>query len=283
MEQVAVIAFWFTLALLAGATVLYAYHFTTKNPATARLATVFTGLAFIALTASIGISSTVTKGTVLTGANSLVLMGWALVLVYFVFEHLIKIKTYGTVLVPVTLVLLVVAQLRGVTGGVVGELPADQAALLNSWRVGIHVFLIVVGSAGFIISGVASIMYLVLETQLKTHRTSKLFKRLPSLAQTDTAARRSAQWAFPAYSAALMLGIIRAIETDVSGWWSDIVVMIAGLVWAVFGVYLFLRSAKGWGGRAGGYLAIAGAVLVVVLRIVSQVVGGTGRFHVFGL
>lgn len=283
MEQVAVVAYWVTLALLAGATVLYAYHFTTKRESMAKLATAFTGAAFVTLTSSIGITSSVTDGTVLTGANSLVLMGWALVLVYFVFEHLIKIKTYGTALVPVALILLVVAQLRGVTGGVVAELPADQAALLDSWRVGIHVLLIVVGSAGFIISGVASIMYLVLETQLKSRRTSKLFKRLPSLAQTDTAARRSAQWAFPAYSAALMLGVIRAMETDVAAWWADIVVMIAGLVWAVFGAYLFLRSAKGWGGKAAGYLAISGAVLVIVLRIVSQVVGGTGRFHVFGL
>lgn len=283
LQQVAVITYWLTLALLAGATVVYGYFFATKRAGMARLATVLMGSGFITLTASVGLRSSVTEGTQLFGPNSLVLMAWALVFVYFVFEHLAKIKIYGTALIPVALVLLLVAQLRGVMSPVVAELPAESAALLDSWLVGIHVLLIVVGSAGFIIAGVASLAYLILEVQLKQRRTTKLFKRLPSLAQTDLTARRSAQWAFPAYTAALLLGVLRAIETDVSAWWADVVVMLAGMVWAVFAAYLFLRSIKGWGGKSAAYLAIAGAVLVVVLRIVSQVVGGTGRFHVFGL
>lgn len=283
MQQVAVVAFWFTMALLAGATVLYVYHFATKRADLAWYATFTTGAAFLTLTASIGLRSSATSGTELTGANSLVLMAWALVAVYFVFEHLAKIKIYGTVLLPIALILLVVAQLRGVTSGVIAELPPDQAVLLASWRVGIHVALIVFGSAGFLVAGAASATYLVLARQLKTHRTTKLFKRLPSLEQTDLLARRSVQWALPAYTAAMLLGVVRAIETDVSAWWADIVVMLAGLVWACFALYLFLRWRRGWAGRAPAYLALAGATLVVVLRIVSQVVGGTGRFHVFGL
>ena len=281
--QISVVAFWFTIVLLAGATVLYAYHFATKRSDLARYATWLTGAAFITLTASIGLRSSATEGTQLTGPNTLVLAAWALIAVYFIFEHLAKIKIYGVVLLPVALVLLVTAQLRGVTSGVVATLPPDQAALLDSWRVGIHVALIVFGSAGFLVAGAASGTYLVLERQLKKHRTTKLYKRLPSLEQTDLFARRSVQWAFPAYTAALLLGIIRAVETDVSAWWADIVVILALVVWGCFGTYLFLRWGRGWAGRGAAYLALVGAVLVIVLRVVSQVVGGTGRFHIFGL
>jgi len=282
-QQIAVLAFWFSIVLLAGATVLYAYHFATKREDLSRYATWLTGAAFITLTASIGMRSSATEGTQLTGANALVLAAWALIAVYFVFEHLAKIKIYGVVLIPIALVLLVTAQLRGVTSGVVADLPAHEAALLDSWRVGIHVALIVFGSAGFLVGGVASATYLVLERQLKKHRTTKLFKRLPSLEQTDMFARRSVQWAFPAYTAALLLGVTRAIETDVAAWWADIVVILAVVVWGCFGTYLFLRWRRGWAGSAAAYLAVAGAVLVIVLRVVSQVVGGTGRFHIFGL
>jgi len=282
-QQIAVLAFWFTIVLLAGATVLYAYHFATKRADLARYATWLTGAAFVTLTASIGLRSSFTEGTLLTGANTLVLAAWALVAVYFIFEHLAKIKIYGVVLLPIALVLLVTAQLRGVMSPVVAELPADQAALLDSWRVGIHVALIVFGSAGFLVAGVASATYLILERQLKKHRTTKLFKRLPSLEQTDMFARRSVQWAFPAYTAALLLGVIRAVETDVTAWWADVVVILAGIVWACFGAYLFLRWRRGWGGAGAAYLALVGSVLVIVLRVVSQVVGGTGRFHIFGL
>ena len=51
-------------------------------------------------------SSIATGGTQLNGANQLMLASWALVLLYFVMEHLIKIKIYGTFLIPVAVVFM---------------------------------------------------------------------------------------------------------------------------------------------------------------------------------
>ena len=281
MQQVALVAFWLAMALYAGATVLYAYYFVTKRTALSWYATFLTGAGFLMHTASIGLRSSATDGTELTGANVLVLMAWALVLVYFIFEHLIKIKVYGTVLVPLALLLMLIASLLGVTSGVVAELPADQAMLLDSWRVGIHVALIVFANAGFIISAAASVTYLVLERQLKEHKTTKLFKRLPSLSQTDLFARRAVLWAFPAYTAGMLLGALRAIETDVQLWWADPRVILSGIVWLIFGTYLFVRWVRGWGGHAAAYLSIAGTVFVIILSIVARTV--PAGFHIFGL
>ena len=71
-------------------------------------------------------------------------------------------------------------------------------------------------NAGFFIGAAASITYLSLEAQLKGHRTATLFRRLPSLAQTDLVARRAVAWSFPAYTAGIVLGVLRAIETDIA-------------------------------------------------------------------
>ena len=271
---------WLALALYAGATVLYAYHFLSKRASFSWYATFLTGAGFILQTASIGLHSSAIEGSRLLGPYSIVLAAWALVLVYFVVEHLIKLKVYGTVLVPLGLVLLLIAQVLGASAPAVPP-PTAEAALLASWRVGVHVALIVFANAGFAIGAAASGAYLALEAQLKRHRTSTLFKRLPSLAQTDLIARRAVAFAYPAYCAGLVLGILRAIETDVSGWWADPRVMLSGVVWAIFSFYLYLHYGQDASGRTTARVALVGVVFVIALSIVARTI--PAGFHVFGI
>lgn len=281
MLQVAFVAFWLSIAFYAAATVLYVYHVVTKRQVLSRYATFTTAAGFVLQTASIGLRSTATGGTQLTGANVLVLMAWALVLVYFVLEHMMKVKTYGALLVPAALVMMLIAQVLGLSRSVLADVTPAQAELLDNWRVGIHVALITFANAGYLVSAAASLLYLIMERQLKERKASKLFSRLPSLAQADAVARRSVLWAFPAYSAGLLLGIMRAIETDVELWWADPRVILAVIVWLVFAAYLALRWRHGWQGRRGAYLSLAGFVLVVVLAVLARTV--PAGFHVFGL
>jgi ABC-type transport system involved in cytochrome c biogenesis permease subunit len=274
------LAMWLTMALFAGATVLYAYHFLSKRASFSFYATLLTGAGFLMLTASVGLHSSAVEGSRLIGTYSLVLAAWALVLVYFVVEHLIHLKVYGTVLVPVALVLLVIAQLLGASAPAVAP-PASELALLENWRVIVHVVLIVFANAGFLIGAAASGAYLGLEAQLKQHRTSTLFKRLPSLGQTDVMARRAVSFAFPAYSAGLLLGILRAVQTDVSMWWADPRIIVAGIVWAIYAVYLYLHYARNVSGRTAARIALVGAVFVIALSILARTV--PAGFHVFAV
>lgn len=274
------LAMWLTMALYAGATVLYGYNFMSKKAAYSKLATGLTGAGWLFHTASVGLHSSSAEGTRLWGPYSIVLAAWALVLVYFVVEHLIRLKVYGTVLVPFGLLLLVVAQLMGAGDPQVAP-PVAEAKLLASWRVAIHVVLIVFANAGFLIGGVASAAYLLLERQLKHHKTSTFFKRLPSLGQTDSIARTAITWAFPAYSAGLLLGILRAIETDVQGWYLDPRIMLSGIVWLVFAAYLYLKYSRNVSARTTVWIAIAGLAVVIALSIVARTL--PVGFHVFGV
>jgi len=279
--EIAFVAFWLAIAFYVAATVLYGYQVATRRAMLSWYATFATGAGFLLHTASIGFRSSATDGTELTGANVLVLMAWALVLVYFLVEHLMKVKTYGALLVPAALVMMLVAQVLGASRGVLAEVTSEQAVLLDHWRVGIHVALITFANAGYAIGAAASLMYVLMERQLKARKATKLFSRLPSLAQTERVAWRSILWAFPAYSAGLILGVLRAIETDVSLWWADIRVVLSGFVWLVFAAYLILRWRHGWQGRRGAYLLLVGFALVVVLAVVARTV--PAGFHVFGL
>lgn len=273
------IAMWLTMASLAVATVLYAYHFLSKRASYSFYASLLTGVGFLLLTASIGLHSSVAGGSRLYGPYSIVLAAWALVLVYFAVEHLVKLKVYGTVLVPLALLLLAVAQVLGAVAPAVAPRPED-AALLEGWRVGMHVALIVLANAGFAIGAAASGAYLGLEAQLKKHRTSTLFKRLPSLAQTDLIARRSIALAFPVYTAGLLLGVLRAFGS-VPVWWSDLRIVLSGVVWMIFAGYLYLHYGRNVSGRTAAQIALVGVVFVVVLAVVARTV--PGGFHIFAV
>jgi len=275
--NLAVIAFWFALLFSVAATVLYAYHFLTKRPAYSWYATFLTGAAFLTLTASIGMRSVAEDGTRLDGPNTLILAAWALLLVYFLVEHLIKLKLYGVLLVPAGALAMTISALLKAAGRSAVEL----SPLIQDWKIGIHVFLIMFANAGFIISGVAAALYLVQERQLKQRKSSMLFKRLPSLPNIDLLSRRAAAFAFPGYTAGLLLGVIRAIETDPPGWWADPRVMLAGVVWATFATYLVLHYTERASARATARLAVLGMALVIALAIIARTV--PAGFHIFGV
>jgi ABC-type transport system involved in cytochrome c biogenesis permease subunit len=275
------LAMWLAMAFLCGATVLYAYYFLSKRATYSFYASLLTGAGFLCLTASIGLHSSAAEGSRLYGAYSIVLAAWALVLVYFVVEHLVKLKVYGTVLVPFALVALVIAQLLG-AGVPEAVPPAAEVALLANWRVIVHVVLIVFGNAGFAVGAVASAAYLVMEAQLKRHRTATLFKRLPSLAQTDQVARRAVSFAFPAYTGGLLLGVLRAVQEHVPGWWADPRIMLSGVVWVVYATYLYLIYGRNVTARTAAWVAVVGIVFVVAVAIVARSSALTG-FHVFAV
>jgi ABC-type transport system involved in cytochrome c biogenesis permease subunit len=280
MAQASVVLFWFSLALYIGATVLYAYQFVLKRAKVGWWARFLTGAGFICQTLSIGANSMANHGTRLDGPNQLMLASWALVLLYFVMEHLIKIKVYGTFLIPVAVVFMALAQILGGFAGP-ATLSAVQQMQLKSWRVAFHVALVVFANAGFAFGAISAALYLFQEGQLKKHKSSLVTRRLPSLSSLQAVARRSISFAFPVYTAGLLLGIIRAIEESVSYWWFDPRIMMAGIVWFTFGTYLVLVYRHNVSTRTSSWVAVVGFVFVVILAIIARTV--PAGFHIYGL
>jgi ABC-type transport system involved in cytochrome c biogenesis permease subunit len=281
VDQASLVLFWFSYALYVGATVLYAYQFFLRRQKVGWWARFLTGAGFICQTLSIGAHSSAVGGTPLTGPNQLILASWALVLLYFVMEHLLRIRVYGAFLIPVAVVLMTAAQLIG--GADAGyNLTETQLMLIDGYGVAFHVALVVFANAGFAVGAVSSGLYLFQSSQLKRHKSSRVGRRLPSLAALQNVARRSIALAFPVYTAGLTLGVIRAIQTDVGGWWADPRVMMAGLAWFTFGLYLIVVYRHDVSSRFAAWLSIVGFVLVLIVGVLARTLPGTG-FHVFGV
>ncbi|MDZ4168077.1 MAG: cytochrome c biogenesis protein CcsA [Coriobacteriia bacterium] len=276
MEQLSVVLYWFAFALYVVATVLYAYQFVLRRQKVAWWARFATGAGFILQTLAIGANSVANDGTPLTGSNQLVLASWALVLLYFVMEHLLKIRSYGAFLIPVAVVLMAAAQLMG---GSEASL-APQPEILSGWGVAFHVGLIVFANAGFAVGAVSALLYLYQSSQLKSHRSNRMSRRLPSLATLQMVSRRAIALAFPVYTAGLSLGIIRAIQVDVGGWFFDARIMMSGVVLITFAIYLVLAYRPDISNHTVAWVAVLGFVFVVILAIIARTL--PVGFHVFG-
>lgn len=280
LEELSVIFRWISLGLLIVATVLYAYQFMIQKKNLFRWARIITGAGLLLLTAAIGTRPFVFGEMQLTGSHStLVLLAWVLLVLYFAVEHFLKIKIYGVVLVPVAVLLLLVAQYH--SGAAVEGLTPQEHALVDSWRVGIHVALILAANALFAIGSFAALFYLLQDAQLKAHKTSTLFRRLPSLSQAQTLARKVIALAYPLYTAGITLGIIRAVETGVEGWYSDPRVMMSGVVWVIYGTYLLRVYRHGISARSASWIAVLGIVAVVIISVLARTL--PVGFHLFAL
>ncbi len=278
MEQASLVMFWFSFALYLCATVLYAYQFLLRRQKVGWWARFTTGAGFILQTLSIGANSIANGGTPLTGSNQLILASWALVLLYFVMEHVIRIRVYGAFLVPVAATLMAVAMLMGGSDGSISN--PEIVAQLDDVRVGFHVALIIFANAGFVFGAVSNALYLYQSSQLKHHKTSRVSRRLPSLATLQSVGRRAISLAYPIYVVGLSLGILRAIMVDVSGWYLDPRIMMSGVVLVTFGTYLVLVYRHNVSSRTTSWVAVLGLVFVVILAIIARTL--PIGFHVFG-
>lgn len=279
MEQAAVVCYWFAMTLYLMATVLHAYDFVLKRTLFSGYATVATGAGFLVHTGSIALHWMATGEAPIIGRfNSLSLAAWALVIIYFGLGYLVKVRLYGVALLPIAFIAMAAGLI--VADAETFELSAAAVEQLDSWRVAMHVALIMMANAGFAASAVASAVYLLQGAQLKRHKASALMRRLPSLGQTQMIARRAIMLAYPVYTAGILLGIVRAIEFDLP-WWFDPRVMMSGVVWVIFGGYLLLYYRRNASGPVLARLSIIGLVAVVILAVLARTLP-TG-FHIFGL
>jgi len=286
LETASLHSFWLSFVCLLASSVLFARQMLVRERATGSLAGVFaqiiTGVAWVLLTASIGLNSILHHRTPLTGANTLVLIAWLLILVYFAIEYLFRFKLYGSVLVPISAILLFIAQVVAAVGGAAGTVaPASVSAQVDNTVITFHVLLIIIASVLLLIGAVASALYLYRDHGLRTHKANVLSRRLPALGNLERLASRLITIALPTYFAAQILGITRAIADHIARWYFDPRIMFSGVVLAVFIVYGVLYHRQKTSGVVTAWIAVAGGICIIVLMILARVL--PVGFHTFGL
>jgi ABC-type uncharacterized transport system permease subunit len=274
VEHVSVVTLWIAFLLYAGAFAFFLYHLFSKRMVMNRV-----GMILVALGLVLHAVALITRGVsaghlpVMGAYESLTLVAFAVAFVYHVLESLTRIQAVGLYVVPVVLVLLTIAWSR--YGAPAGLLP-----VLRSDIVVLHVTVIVLAVGCLYVAGGAAIIYLIERKQLKRHRLGGVLGRLPSLDTLDKLTYHATLLGLPFLTMGMVAGVIRAVAFHVPTWWTDPLVILAVVAWVIYATLLWGHMRRGWGGSRASWLAIAGLVLLFVIRFAA--VPYLSNFHKWG-
>ncbi|MDQ6656916.1 MAG: c-type cytochrome biogenesis protein CcsB, partial [Actinomycetota bacterium] len=185
---------------------------------------------------------------------------------------------------PLGLFVMTPVALLAFIAGTVLWIPAGPVMpSLNSYWKWIHVTTVSISGSVLLVSGAASVMYLlrhrfdrkVSDTPDEELLATSVWGRLPNLQLLDKIAYRTAIVAFPLYTFAVIAGSLWA-EVAWGKYWSwDPKETVAFVSWVFYAGYLHARATSGWRGVRSASINICGfAAIVFNLFFVNFVISG---------
>jgi len=274
MQQAAVILVWLAYLLYAAAFAVFLIGFVTQRPWMNRVGLIVAASGLVAQTLGLIFRGVAAGHFPFAGLyESLVLVAWAIVLVWHVLESFTRIKAVGLYVMPIVLVLLTVALISY-------DPPGTLVPALRSDIVVAHVAVMLVAIGCLYVAGGAAIIYLIEEALLRRRKTGGVLGRLPSLASLDRLIYHATALGLPFLTMGMAAGVIRAETFKVPGWPTDPMVLLSAAAWAVYVALIAGRVRGDWSGRAVSWLAVAGLVLLLVIRFAA--VPYLSGFHTYG-
>lgn len=159
---------------------------------------------------------------------------------------------------------------------------ADAAPVvpaLQSYWLPIHVTIVSTGSGVFLVSGVASLLFLLRIRQSAGSESANplgaLARRLPDAATLDRLAYRTTIIGFPIFGAGVILGAIWAEAAWGRFWGWDPKETVSFIAWVIYAAYLHARATAGWRDTKAAWINVAGFVAMLFnLFIINIVVSG---------
>lgn len=195
-----------------------------------------------------------------TWAGSLNLFVWMCVGAYLIWGCRAPFRLLGLTVMPLAAGLLV---LSWAAGG------ADSRSRsgFGSVFLALHVGFVIAAFAGFTLAAGLAAVYLWQDRRLKRRAPGLLRVRAPSLATLDTLVARTIAVSLLALTLGVGIGFGRMGEQGAK---VDAVIAATIVAWLVYAAFLVLRYEAGWRGRRAAYVAVAGFVIVLAVRLGSM-------------
>lgn len=179
-----------------------------------------------------------------------------------------RIEILGCIIAPLLSLMLIWAL---AFPGVIRPLPP----VLRSYWLPIHTIFSFAGNAILFIGFFVSIMYLVVERNIKRKNLSSLSERVPSLETLDSMNYTCMSYGFPLLTVGIISGSIWAGYAWGSHWNWDPKETWSLITWIVYAILLHNRLTIGWRGRKTAYMMIIGFLSMLFTFLgVSLFTGG---------
>ena len=176
-------------------------------------------------------------------------------------------------------VLLLVLVLMLLAGSVLYVPAGPVVPPLRSYWMSIHVSTISISSGLLLVSGVASLLYLLRRSGLLT----AVAEKLPAADALDRLAYRITIVAFPLFTFAIITGAIWAEAAWGRFWGWDPKETVAFVSWVIYAAYLHARATAGWRTGRAAWINVAGfATMIFNLFFINMVVAGLHSYAGLG-
>lgn len=208
---------------------------------------------------------------VATVFETLVFVAWCIVGLHLAFAIFIRLNSLTVFVMPLVLLTMLAASAAG-------DRASARAGAHGVW-LGAHAAVDELSFAAFALSGVASLMYLVQESQLRRRRLSASFMQLPPILRLQSLATWLFVGGFVLYSLGLAGGAVAGIVRKTELACADAKLVWAGGVW----IYAFILAAGRVRGRLSGrrfaWLCLGGVIFIFATFALANAWSG---FHRFG-
>jgi cytochrome c-type biogenesis protein CcsB len=159
---------------------------------------------------------------------------------------------------------------------------ADAAPVvpaLKSFWLPIHVTIVSIGSGVFLVSGIASLLFLYRLRQPEGQESDNILgtiaRRLPDARTLDRLAYKTTIIGFPLFGAGVILGAIWAEAAWGRFWGWDPKETCSFIAWVLYAAYLHARATSGWRDMKAAWINVAGFVAMLFnLFIINIVISG---------
>ncbi|WP_067794498.1 c-type cytochrome biogenesis protein CcsB [Actinomadura formosensis] len=129
---------------------------------------------------------------------------------------------------------------------------------LNSYWIAIHVTAAIIATGAFTVAGAATILYLLKDRAESRGAVAAggVLSRIPSVESLDRLSMRVTMFAFPIWTAAIIMGAIWADQAWGRYWGWDPKEIWSFVTWIIYAAYLHARATAGWKGRKAAILSL---------------------------
>ncbi|MGI5206402.1 c-type cytochrome biogenesis protein CcsB [Spirillospora sp. CA-108201] len=129
---------------------------------------------------------------------------------------------------------------------------------LNSYWIAIHVTAAIIATGAFTVAGAATVLYLLKERAESRGGAAAggVLARVPSVEALDRLSMRVTMFAFPIWTAAIIMGAIWADQAWGRYWGWDPKEIWSFVTWIIYAAYLHARATAGWKGRKAAILSL---------------------------
>ena len=268
MEAVSLQLSWFAYLLASGG-----YVVTLLRPRdwARRVGPLLLGAAFSLHSLFLAVRTLETGAVPATNATEgLALFAWLLVGVYLCVQSRFHLAVIGAVVSPLAFVMTFGASALYGGGGTVPD------ALRSPWLV-THIILAFLGNAVFGLAFAVSVVQLLQERLLKTHRRTSLVRRLPPVGKLDRLNYLFLLWGFALMTLGIVTGGVWATNVWGRFWSWEPREILSIVTWILYAGLLQLRTTGGLTGRRAARWTVLAYFLLIVFFLAVNLLPFAGN------